>query len=123
VPLEGSCWYLAAGAGTSCDAVCSALAKTCDEAATRDVAGSSGTLANCVALATALFEAPDLSYESDFSFCGSSDLGIGCGTFEAFGPFGGPEAERVTAPVTTCAADGSGGSCGSVSRRICACAD
>jgi hypothetical protein len=87
-----------------------AFSRLCDEAATRDIAGSAGTTQNCEDLITALVGAPSQMFDSDNSFCGSADLGIGCGSFND--PFTGLAGERVTAPQTTCVADGLGGFCG-----------
>ncbi len=121
--LEESCWYLAASAGVSCDAACSALGKTCDEVATRDIAGSGGTLANCITLVTALRQAPVITFESDYTFCGSPDVATGCASGDELFPQSGVSADRAFAPLTTCAADGNGGTCFVAARRICACLD
>jgi hypothetical protein len=97
----------------------------CDAVATRDVAGSGGTLAACTALVDAL--APDSSLhgsaDPDQTSCGSPDVGAGCTYIpETQIPVSTPAiAVRLTAPETTCAADGVGGTCGGGHRRVCAC--
>jgi hypothetical protein len=121
VSFEGSCWYIAATNAISCDTVCGTFEKACDEAATRDVAGSGASLEACVYLAGELFGTPTITEDSDNTPCGSADLGVGCIAFEHFALPGDIFAYRITAPVTTCAADGDGGSCLSAGRRICAC--
>jgi hypothetical protein len=121
VSFEGSCWYVAATNAISCDTVCGVFEKACDETATRDVAGSGASLEACVYLAGELVGTPTITEDSDNTPCGSADLGIGCMTFEHFAFPGDIFAYRITAPVTTCAADGDGGTCLSAGRRICAC--
>ncbi len=124
VELEESCWFVADTNVVSCDTVCAGVERTCDEAATRDVAGSGGTLANCVSLVTFLIGTPDQNYDANNDICGGPDLGIGCAWFEE-NDFPPPQrtAFRVTSPVTTCAADGDNENCTSGGRRICACVD
>src|SRR4029453_11595750 len=121
----GSCWYLgdASSVGGSCDSICAGVGLTCNETATRDVAGSGGTLANCGMIIDALApaSAPNAQGESDLSACGSAELGVGCGYDPGFPPFSSPQAVRVTAPTTTCAATGFGGPCTNTSSRACAC--
>jgi hypothetical protein len=116
----GSCWFLAASAAGSCDAMCASHGRVCNEAATRDHAGSGGTLADCTALVNALDPVAHTPLDADNTSCGSPDLAVGCGVVDSF--MGMPALSiRVTAPVTTCAADGEGGSCSSAVRRVCAC--
>jgi hypothetical protein len=125
VDAAGTCWFLAAGATTSCDAVCAAQSRTCNEAATRDHAGSGGTLASCQDLVDALApaSAPHGASDADGSGCGSPELGIGCVWSPGMSvPISiPPAATRTTAPVTTCAATGNGGGCLSLNHRVCAC--
>ena len=121
VVYADSCWYLAAQAQVSCDTVCANEGLICDETATRDVVGSGGDLDSCGEVVDLLVPgtAPHTRLDEDSTFCGSPDLGIGCGWFQ--GIFEQTTAYRTTAPVTTCAADGEGGSCGSGKLRACAC--
>ena len=118
----GACWFMGT-ASKSCDAVCTAHALTCDEASTRDIAGSGGSAASCRAIAESLdpAHAPYTPYpDSDLTSCGS-DLAVGCqGGPDLFHP-GDFASFRVTAPRTTCAADGESDRCNSLMRRVCAC--
>src|SRR5262245_3643948 len=121
ISFAGNCWYFGTGnSPESCDDVCAAKGLTCNETATRDTAGSGGTLANCVAIVDLLHPAgaPHGQADNDNTTCGSPDLGIGCSEFHG-GELDG--VVRTTAPLTTCAADGAGGSCVSGRQRVCAC--
>lgn len=93
--VGGYCWYLGA-AGATCDSVC-ATHGGCVVAGIRDYAGSSGTLANCVAVLAALGKGPGNQPDgSDFA-----DEGSGCG----WQNYAGVTARyRIYSPVTTCAA-------------------
>jgi hypothetical protein len=118
-----SCWFLAATAQVSCHSVCAGVGLACDETATRAVAGSGGTLANCGAIIDSLAPAtaPNPQQDDDNTPCLSSELGVGCGYAPANPPVVHPAtAIRVTAPKTTCAATGVG-NCTSLLRRACAC--
>jgi len=126
--FAGTCWYLGQG---SCDSVCSGRGFTCDETATRDVAGSGGTLAYCGVIIDTLVPstAPNQQLDADITVsCPDPDMGTGCSysPSRAFPPFPPdpplpPRALRITAPPTTCAADGAGGFCFSETLRACAC--
>jgi hypothetical protein len=119
VAYADACWFLGA-AGETCDTACANQGLVCDEAATRDVAGSGGTLAACDDLVDLLFlSAHSPASDVDLGFCGSPDLGLGCYLAEEL--FGGISVYRATNPMTTCAADGDGGGCGGSFPRVCAC--
>jgi len=121
VSFAGNCWYLGTGnSPESCDDVCAAKGLTCNETATRDTAGSGGTLANCGAIVDLLHPvgAPHAQSDIDLAICDSPDLGIGCADTHSVEAGG---AHRTTAPLTTCAADGDGGACVSGQQRVCAC--
>lgn len=124
VVAGGACWFLAPSRASSCSAVCVAKGRTCNEAVTRDYAGSGGTTANCQALADLLAPAtsPHSGFDENSDSCGSFDVevGVGCGRFvPVIPPYN--LAMRVTIPATTCVADGVGGSCDFAIQRICAC--
>jgi hypothetical protein len=121
-PFMGSCWHLAGAIGTSCDAVCAGLGLSCDETATREVAGSAGSLVHCGAIIDGLAPAtaPNPQLAGDNSSCGSPELGFGC-SYHMPGIDGGGAAVQSTAPTTTCAATGIGGSCVAGVVRACAC--
>jgi hypothetical protein len=118
--FAGSCWYQALTDLEPCDETCAHVGRTCDEAATRDIAGSGGTFANCEAVAAGLPSHPRNfpGSDTDETACGSPDLGVGC----FLSPVeNGGIVTRVTAPVTTCAALGVGGGCVLHGWRVCAC--
>ena len=119
---DGACWFMGT-ASQSCDAVCTARALTCDEAATRDIAGSGGSAESCLGIADGLdpAHAPYTPYgDSDLTQCGP-DLAVGCqGGPDLFHPADFASL-HVTAPRTTCAADGESDRCNSLMRRVCAC--
>jgi hypothetical protein len=117
------CWVIGHDQELSCDDVCAAKHMTCNEAATRDFAGSGGAQANCVALAAELTPGTFSDHdEEDFSSCGTpagQGLGVGCGIFNWDLP--ASTSVRVIAPPTTCADPGYNAGCGTPIRRICAC--
>jgi hypothetical protein len=117
------CWVIGHDQEESCDGVCAAKHMTCNEAATRDFAGSGGTQANCVALAASLTPGTfDEHDEENFSSCGNppgEGLGVGCGIFNWDLPTS--TSVRVISPPTTCADPGYNAGCGTPIRRICAC--
>jgi hypothetical protein len=127
VLFGGSCWYIGPSTPplnqSSCDTVCAGVGLACDDAATRDVAGSGGTLASCGAIIDALVPAtaPNPQLDVDATSSGSLELGIGCAYFIFPIPPLFPEAKRFTAPTTTCAATGVGGTVVTGTRRACAC--
>lgn len=97
----GSCWFLG-GTGTpeSCDTVCANASRVYDSA-TASYAGSGGTLANCVAVATDL--GVPVTFTSEPSFDGR-----GC----AYDPFF-QELQRDTFPTSSSVA--------AFVQRVCAC--
>jgi len=102
----------------SCDETCAPFGRTCDEEATRDIAGSGGTLANCEAIVAGI---PHLGpYPgTDMTSCQSPQLGVGCFLWAVKN---GPALIRVTAPPTTCGAIGADIGCAPLSGgRVCAC--
>lgn len=134
VPLSGNCWVMgsyasAEGAG-SCDAACNSLGLACDQIATRSI-GSGGTTADCKNVADALDpvfgHAPySTAGPFDSTSCGDdASFAIGCSILDdSFGPPDPPNysaAIYTTSQSTSCSADGLGGFCASVARRLCAC--
>jgi|SRR5579862_7157954 len=121
VSFGGGCWFEGHDF-KSCDDTCARAGRTCDEAMTRDIAGSGGTLANCNTVMRALvgLVTQAVQRDEDESSCGSPQVGVGCFYLQSFN--GGPsEPIRVTSPVTTCAATGIGGQCALQGVRACAC--
>lgn len=97
--VDGVCWFLGAD-GDSCNETCAGVGRSYDDA-TRDIAGSGGTNAECEAVQTALgvFAGPIVNFQA---------AGFGCGLQ------GGPSSFRDTDPTTSDrATDGV--------VRICAC--
>lgn len=106
VSVGGKCWYASGlvcpgNIPCSCDETCTAAGLTYD-AATETYAGSSGTLANCQAVLTAL-GAP-LSSPATDAVC---DVGLGCFFNAAW--------FRCPSPATTSSASQAG------DKRACAC--
>lgn len=116
--LGGACWFLSTAGGLSCDAVCAAQGRSCNETATRDLVGSgAASSAGCFVVADVLGYTP-VNHE-DLNVCDgtSAEYGIGC-------HYRGDSLNwaRATSPVTTCAATGNiAGVCESNKLRICAC--
>lgn len=120
--VGGHCWVLGNTSGLSWDAICGAQGLASDEAATRDYAGSGGTLTNCRAVIDALVPAtaPHNGSDLDVSGCGP-DLGIGR-IYSPPDPRNGfpAEAVTITAPTTTCTANGEEPRCSNFGWRPCA---
>jgi hypothetical protein len=120
VLVGGACWYLASVGNKSCDSVCASKGLACDLAATRDYAGSGGTLTNCHAVIDALDPDHTPHGEQDFTNVCSDDAiyAIGCALNVDTN-----RAMRLltTSYPTSCEADGDGITCDITAPRACAC--
>jgi len=103
----GSCWRVAAE-GDSCTATCASVGMAYSTA-TRDFAGSGGSVENCQALAAAIFSWWVSPPAPPFTFQGVASSGVGCGTFN-----GPPQIIRDINPTTGDAVDNQ-------LTRFCAC--
>jgi hypothetical protein len=119
-PIDGHCWFIGNTPTTeSCDAICGAAGRTCDEVATASIA-TLGTLDRCLAVADA-FVTPGTFAPLDGTPCGAH-AAVGCAVTVAGGD--NPTVTwAVVEPTPSCLADGVSTGCGVFQglRRICAC--
>jgi hypothetical protein len=122
MPANGQCWFINKfPTRESCDTICAAAGRTCDEATTASIA-LSNTYLQCGVIADLFVNAGNATSGATPE-CGAN-AAVGCVVANLGGPVGSGTPLAVIDPAPTCAASGVGTPCPLFDesyRRICAC--